>query len=70
VVVIEHDLPMPRSLADRLVALELGAIIAEGEPSSVLADARVIESYLGIDGTAVHRSGARSTRRREGVPIG
>jgi len=35
----------------------------------VLADARVIESYLGTDGAAVHRSGTR-TRRTEGVPVG
>jgi ABC-type branched-subunit amino acid transport system ATPase component len=34
-------------LCDRLVALELGAVIAAGPPDSVLGDSRVAASYLG-----------------------
>lgn len=56
--VIEHDMPLVAGLADRLVALETGSVIAEGEPSVVLADRRVVASYLGEDHTAVARSGA------------
>ncbi|MGN6475551.1 MAG: ATP-binding cassette domain-containing protein, partial [Mycobacteriales bacterium] len=48
--VIDHDMPLLTSLCDRLVALELGQVIAEGAPSSVLEDERVIESYLGVAG--------------------
>jgi branched-chain amino acid transport system ATP-binding protein len=55
--IVEHDMTLISGLCDRLVALELGAIIAEGDPPSVLRDPRVIASYLGTDETAVHRSG-------------
>jgi ABC-type branched-subunit amino acid transport system ATPase component/ABC-type branched-subunit amino acid transport system permease subunit len=46
-IVIEHDLAFVSSIADRVVALDLGAVLAEGDPGSVLADPRVVASYLG-----------------------
>ncbi|HVS67542.1 MAG TPA: ATP-binding cassette domain-containing protein [Mycobacteriales bacterium] len=48
--VIDHDMPLLTALCDRLVALELGQVIAEGAPGSVLEDERVVESYLGVAG--------------------
>jgi ABC-type branched-subunit amino acid transport system ATPase component/ABC-type branched-subunit amino acid transport system permease subunit len=50
ILVIDHDMPLLTSLCDRLVALELGQVIAEGLPQSVLEDERVVESYLGVAG--------------------
>jgi branched-chain amino acid transport system ATP-binding protein len=47
ILVIEHDMPLLASLADHVVGLELGAVIAEGTPDEVLNHPRVIESYLG-----------------------
>jgi ABC-type branched-subunit amino acid transport system ATPase component len=57
-VVIEHDMPMLSGLCDRLVAMELGGIIADGTPAEVLAHPAVIASYLGTDETAIARSGS------------
>jgi branched-chain amino acid transport system ATP-binding protein len=47
ILIIEHDVPLLESVADRMVALELGGVIAEGTPREVLEDPRVVESYLG-----------------------
>jgi branched-chain amino acid transport system ATP-binding protein len=60
VLIIEHDMPLLSGLCDRLVALELGGVIAEGPPRDVLAHPAVIASYLGTDEAAIQRSGARS----------
>jgi ABC-type branched-subunit amino acid transport system ATPase component len=49
IVVIEHDMALLTSLCDRLIALELGSIIADGIPGDVLAHPEVIASYLGTD---------------------
>ena len=62
VLVIEHDMPLLSSICDRMVALELGGVIAEGTPTEVLEHPRVIESYLGTDESAINRSGAAGAR--------
>ncbi|MGH3744253.1 MAG: ATP-binding cassette domain-containing protein [Mycobacteriales bacterium] len=56
-IVIEHDMALLRSLCDRLVALELGRVIAQGSPPEVLSHPAVIASYLGTEPDAVARSG-------------
>lgn len=58
VVVIEHDMNLIRSVADELVALDLGNVIARGSADSVLGDRRVVEAYLGDKAKTVERSGA------------
>ena len=57
-VIIEHDMPLLSSICDRMVALELGAVITSGTPAEVLANDRVIASYLGTDDVAIARSGS------------
>ena len=58
-VVIEHDMPLIGAIADRLVAMDQGAIIASGLPIEVLTHPLVVESYLGTSDAAITRSGAR-----------
>jgi branched-chain amino acid transport system ATP-binding protein len=57
--VIEHDIPLVSSIADRLVALDQGSVIAEGPPAVVLDHPDVLESYLGSSAVARQRSGTR-----------
>jgi branched-chain amino acid transport system ATP-binding protein len=59
--VIEHDMPLVTSVADRLIALDQGMVIAEGLPSDVLVHPAVVESYLGNNEDVIARSGARNT---------
>ena len=61
-VVIEHDMPLLRSVSDRLVAMDQGAVISEGDPDAVLGDPVVVESYLGSDEVAVNRSSVSARR--------
>ncbi|MFM1751430.1 MAG: hypothetical protein RL119_392 [Actinomycetota bacterium] len=57
IVIIEHDIPFISSVADRLVALDQGRVIASGAPRDVLVHPVVVESYLGTSSAAIARSG-------------
>jgi branched-chain amino acid transport system ATP-binding protein len=49
VVIIEHEIETLSELVDRLVVLQQGSLLVEGDPEAVLSDERVIEAYLGGD---------------------
>jgi len=44
---VEHDMGVVSRLADRVIVLAQGRILAEGPPVEVMRDARVVEAYLG-----------------------
>ncbi|TMD10359.1 MAG: ATP-binding cassette domain-containing protein [Chloroflexi bacterium] len=66
--VIEHDMALLSSLCDRLVALELGAVIAEGTPDAVLHDPRVVASYLGGGRSDSNGAGPNGSAELRGSP--
>ena len=45
--IIEHDMDVVFSLADRITVLHYGEVLVDGAPDAVRADARVYEVYLG-----------------------
>jgi branched-chain amino acid transport system ATP-binding protein len=50
VVLIDHDMGVVMDIADRIVVLNFGTKIAEGEPQRIAKDPLVIQAYLGEEG--------------------
>ena len=48
ILLVEHKMDVIRSLADRIVVLHNGQLVADGEPAQVMASTVVQEAYLGV----------------------
>ena len=57
---VEHIMGVLMRVVDRVIVLDHGEKIAEGLPSEVAADPRVIEVYLGTDADAVQAAAVRN----------
>ena len=54
--VIEHDIALISSVADRLLALDQGMVVADGSAAEVLDHPQVVAAYLGSGEVALNRS--------------
>jgi branched-chain amino acid transport system permease protein len=50
IIIVEHLLRVLHHLVTRIVVLDRGTVIADGEPRAVLADPVVVQAYLGRQG--------------------
>ena len=64
-VVIEHDMALISSMADRLIVLDQGELLSQGIPEEVLLEDRVVSAYLGGSEAARNRSGISNRVSKE-----
>jgi branched-chain amino acid transport system ATP-binding protein len=48
ILLVEHKMDVVRELADRIIVLHNGTLVADGDPATVIASPIVQEAYLGI----------------------
>jgi branched-chain amino acid transport system ATP-binding protein len=47
VLLVEHNMELVMQVADRVLVLEYGSVLAEGTPAEVQSNRRVVDAYLG-----------------------
>lgn len=52
VVVVEHNMSLVMGVADQVIVLDAGSVVASGSPREIQKDARVIAAYVGSEGAA------------------
>jgi len=58
VLLVEHRMDVVTRLADRIIVLQDGTLIADGPPADVVALPEVQQAYLGVHGAGELRRGS------------
>ena len=57
ILLVEHKMDVVRELADRIIVLHNGTLVADGEPAEVMASPVVQEAYLGVSAAEAAHAG-------------
>ncbi len=52
ILVVEHNMSLVMDVADQVIVLDLGRLLARGTPREIQRDRRVIDAYLGVEAEA------------------
>jgi branched-chain amino acid transport system ATP-binding protein len=66
ILLVEHKMDVVRELADRIIVLHNGTLVADGDPATVIASPVVQEAYLGVSSTAVQAEPLEVPRQAKG----
>jgi branched-chain amino acid transport system ATP-binding protein len=54
ILVVEHNMSLVMGIADQVIVLDAGTIVASGSPAEIRRDPRVIEAYIGAQPETEH----------------
>ncbi|MEO9329032.1 branched-chain amino acid ABC transporter permease/ATP-binding protein [Gordonia aurantiaca] len=66
-VLVDHDMDLVLSLCDRVIVLDLGAVIADGTPEEIRTSPAVVGAYLGTPASTVAGSEPGAAQQKPGV---
>ena len=66
ILLVEHKMDVVRELADRIIVLHNGTLVADGDPATVIASPVVQEAYLGVSPTSAQAEPMQASRQTQG----